>query len=268
MPSLRFLLLLLICVPAGKLFAQTPFVLGQTRTLHSTVLNEDRVLNIYLPTYYTDTIQYPVIYLLDGSADEDFIHISGIMQFMNLMQVVPDAIIVGIANVDRKRDFCFPTTIEQDKKDFPTTGGSAKFIEFLRTELQPYIKNNFPTNDTTTLIGQSLGGLVATEILFKQPAMFNNYIIVSPSIWWDNQSLFTLAESAMQQLPAGDMQIYVAVGKEHPTMVKDAKKLHRILKHSGKKNLDVHFEQLKNEDHATILHNAVYHAFEKMFGTK
>src|SRR4051812_3726016 len=60
-----------------------PFVLGVIDELQSRELGEKRVLNIYLPEGYgkDDTTKYSVIYLLDGSADEDFIHVSGIVQF-------------------------------------------------------------------------------------------------------------------------------------------------------------------------------------------
>lgn len=62
-----------------------PFVLRTVHTIQSNELSETRVLNIYLPEGYThdDNSRYPVIYLLDGSADEDFIHVSGIVQFFN-----------------------------------------------------------------------------------------------------------------------------------------------------------------------------------------
>lgn len=43
-----------------------------------------------------------------------------------MIDAMPKSIVVGIANVDRKRDFTFPTTIKKDKEDFPTTGGSEK----------------------------------------------------------------------------------------------------------------------------------------------
>ena len=158
-----------------------PFVLGEIREIPSAILLEKRTLNIYLPEGYqpNDTVKYPVIYLLDGSADEDFIHIVGLVQFMNFswVNVLPKSILIGIANVDRKRDFSFPTTVEQDKKDFPTTGGSEKFISFIEQELQPFIEKNYATNKFKTIIGQSFGGLLATEILFKKPTLFNNYSI-------------------------------------------------------------------------------------------
>lgn len=103
-------------------FSQTskPFVLGVIEEIQSKELSENRTLNIYLPEGYKqdDTTKYPVIYLLDGSADEDFIHVVGLVQFNNFPWInrVPKSIVVGIANVDRKRDFSFPTTIEEDKK--------------------------------------------------------------------------------------------------------------------------------------------------------
>src|SRR5215207_737805 len=60
-----------------------PFVLGVTTAVNSKVLGEKRILNIYLPEGYNpkDTVTYPVIYLLDGSADEDFIHVAGLVQY-------------------------------------------------------------------------------------------------------------------------------------------------------------------------------------------
>ena len=68
----------------------------------------------------------------------------------------------------------------------PNNGGSDKFITFIEKELQPYIERTYSTNDSKTIIGQSLDGLLATEILFKNPKLFNHYIIISPSLWWRN----------------------------------------------------------------------------------
>jgi hypothetical protein len=241
--------------------AQTskPFVLGVTTEIKSEILAENRTLNIYLPEGYNekDTVKYPVIYLLDGSADEDFIHISGLVQFCNFpwANILPKSIVVGIANVDRRRDFTFPTTIANDKKDFPTTGGSEKFIAFIQKELQPYVEKTYKTSKDRMIIGQSLGGLLATEILFKQPQLFNKYLIVSPSLWWDKESLLNVkpAFSANKNI-----SVFIAVGKEEEVMVRDAKKLAEFLQTTGVKSGYVYLPEL---DHATILHEAVYKGF-------
>ncbi len=149
-----------------------PFVLGVIDEIQSTLLGEKRILNIYLPEGYNknDTTNYPVTYLLDGSADEDFIHVAGLFQFNNFSWInrVPKSIVVGIATVDRRRDFTYPTTIEIDKKSFPTAGHSDNFIAFIKQELQPFIEKKYKANTAKTIIGQSLGGLVATAITSKR----------------------------------------------------------------------------------------------------
>lgn len=170
-----------------------PFVLAEIHELPSVELGENRTLNIYLPEGYKrdDSLRYPVIYLLDGSADEDFIHIVGLVQYCSSDWVdqLPKSIVVGIATTDRKRDFTFQTTVEADKKLYPTTGHSDRFISFLEKELQPYVERTFKTSSSKTIIGQSLGGLLATEVFLKNPTLFSRYIIISPALWWDNGSI-------------------------------------------------------------------------------
>lgn len=243
-----------------------PFVLGITDNIHSTVLSEKRLLNIYLPAnYQSDTAHFPVIYLLDGSANEDFVHITGIVQFFTMLGIIPDCIIVGIANVDRKRDFTFPTTVEKDKKDFPTTGGSAKFMGFLEKELIPYIRKNYRTKKST-LIGQSLGGLLATEILLKKQELFDDYIIVSPSLWWDHGSLLKAAPELLAKQSSANGRIYIAVGTEGKQMENDAAKLAQTLKEPGVQQRKVDFVNFPDETHTTILHNAIYKALMMLYG--
>ncbi|REA57411.1 alpha/beta hydrolase [Dyadobacter luteus] len=253
----------------------TPFVLGRIERIKSTVLSEDRVLNIYLPEGYNpkDTIRYPVVYLLDGSADEDFIHVTGIFQFNNFAWIdrVPKSIIVGIANVDRKRDFTFETTIESEKKKLPTSGHSEKFIRFLEQELQPFIEKKFKTKSSKTLIGQSLAALLATEVLLKKPALFDKYIIISPSMWWDNGSLFNLKPAALHK----KTDVYIAVGKEglapsaQPHVMEvDANLLFEKLQQIKSPLLQVHFDYLPGEDHATITHQAVFNALRALYPVK
>lgn len=251
---------------ANQLTTKKDFVLGEVVDLHSKILKENRKLNIYLPAGYgVDPLKkYPVIYLLDGSKDEDFIHIVGLAQFANFpwAQMLEPTIIVGIANVDRKRDFTYPSQNEKDNAQLPTSGGSAKFMDFIEKEVQTYVASNYSTNKNKTIIGQSLGGLLATEILYKRPHLFTNYIIVSPSLWWDDQSLLT--KTALAPLEQ-KKTVYLAVGKEGEEMETVAKQLHEKLKPLGEEQLSIYFDYLEDLDHANILHLAVYRAFERFF---
>jgi predicted alpha/beta superfamily hydrolase len=241
---------------------QTPFTIGVVDKIFSKELGESRTLNIYLPEGYSrdSSKKYPVIYLLDGSANEDFLHIVGLVQFLTMIEKMPKSIVVGIANIDRRRDFTFPTTIAADKKDFPTTGSSEKFISFLEKELEPFIDKNFKTDSSKTIIGQSLGGLLATEILLKKPYLFDDYIIVSPSIWWDNESLLNAAPALLKKQDNKKHKIYISTGEqEEKQMIDDAKKLSDLLT-STKNNSQIFYVPLANENHLTILHNSVYKA--------
>jgi predicted alpha/beta superfamily hydrolase len=250
-----------------------PFVLGTIEEIQSTVLNEKRTLNIYLPDGYAsdDTTKYPVIYLLDGSADEDFIHVAGTYQFNSFdwVQRAPKSIIVGIANVDRKRDFTFPTTIAADAKQFPTTGHSDRFILFIETELQPYITSKYKVSSSKTLIGESLGGLLAAEILLKKPNLFDKYIIISPSLWWDNGSLLKQTSDVLNENFKQPTEVYIGVGKEGRTpgeavriQEDDARALSEKIKASKSKDVSVFFDFLPEESHATIAQQALMNALK------
>jgi len=245
-----------------------PLSIGETVTFASEILKEQRALNIYLPHGYeaNSSKKYPVIYLLDGSIDEDFIHIAGVVQFgsFSWINMIPETIVVGIANVDRKRDYTYPSTDEDYIKEYPTSGNSSRFIQFLEKEVQPLIEATYNTTDEKTLIGQSLGGLLATEILFEQPDLFNNYIIVSPSLWYDYESL-------LQRTPVtytSQKKIFVAVGEEGKVMKRVAKELYDKLKNDKETNTEIYYKFLKEQDHGDALHLAVYHAFEKLFSEK
>ena len=254
---MKNLLIALLTLLANLVYGQSDsIVLASVKTIHSTKLNEDRILNIYLPDQFNKDSLYPVLYLLDGSANEDFIHIVGIVQFMVMSGEMEPTIVVGIANVNRRKDFTFPTTVEDDKKLIPVNGGSEKFIAFVKSELIPYVEANYKTTKKRTIIGQSLGGLVTSEILVKETNLFTDYVIVSPSLWWDKESLIRKFEDT--KLDLTDIKVFLCVGAEEPAvMVKDAKTLNKILSKQVKKQ-DYKLEILKDEDHASTLHQAAF----------
>jgi uncharacterized protein len=284
----------IMCFFTTTIFAQTnaskpaennkPFVLGNIDEIQSIQLAEKRIINVYLPEGYKqeDTVRYPVIYLLDGSAGEDFIHIVGLIQFNSLSWInrVPKSIVVGIANVKRQKDLTYPTTIEEDKKKYPAAGHSDKFIAFIEKELQPYIEKKYKTNTSKTIIGHSLGGLLATEILFSKPYMFNKYIILSPSIWWDDGSILKQDPGILRETFTQNIAIYIGVGKEGlvdisktpHVMEVDANLLAEKIKSTKSKSVSVYFDYLPQEIHETVIHQAVFNALRVLYpdatGTK
>jgi len=176
----------------------------------------------------------------------------------------PECIVVGIANVDRIRDFSFPTNNEEDQEKYPTSGGSEAFISFLATEVIPTIEKKYQVGAPSTLIGQSMGGQVATEILFKSPDLFDNYIIVSPSLWWDDKSLLDAKPEPLK----GNKKIYITVGKEDKIMVEAANELYQKVKEYKNEDSRVFYRYEGDFDHGNILHQAAYTALKKVFEEK
>lgn len=240
-----------------------PLQLGQQYSVHSQTLAEQRLLNVWLPASYSAQMdhRYPVLYLLDGGMDEDFLHIVGLVKFLNAYQLMPETIVVGIVNVDRKRDFTSPSENAQDQTELPQHGGSARFIEFVENELLPWAEQNFRLSGERTLLGQSLGGLLATQILLYKPQLFQNYLIVSPSLWWNDQKLFHAATNLLHEQSFAGRNIYFAVGNEHPAIVTPTRNLEQTIGQQNWPDLRSRFEFLGDENHATILHQAAYRGF-------
>lgn len=270
---------LFICT-AFIVSAQTtgPITFGHSDTIPSDIFAETQQINIYLPAEYNpdSAATYPVIYLLDGGLDEDFFHMAGLIQFSSFWWVnyLPPSIVVGIVSTDRKRDltycpastFTWPEWMHAYSEEiYRNSGQSAKFMQYIEKELIPYVEKTYQCSGKRTLIGQSLAGLFATEILLKKPSLFNDYIIMSPSLWWGNESLLKEAPKLLQSLPENPMQIYIAVGNEGKVMVREAKTLANLIKKAGLDSVQLFFEYLPKEDHGTILHQATGNAFELMY---
>lgn len=253
-----------------------PLAIGLTTQILSSSLHEQRTINIYLPADYNekDTTRYPVVYLIDGGMKEDFLHLSGLVQYDTQPWVnrMPRSIVVGIENTNRQRDFTFTVSnldflskVGFKKEDVPQYGGSANYIAFIGKELQPFVSQHFKTNNNRTLIGESLGGLLATEIYTRHRQLFNNYIIISPSLWWGNEVL--LKEIAASQADKQqNVKVYIGAPKkdEMPFMFEDAELLSKVIQRDGATS--VHFDYLPYETHATVIHMAAYNAFKWIAG--
>lgn len=237
-PEFRLLLIAVLFFASVKMHGQKPFSIGEIHTLSSTVLHEERTLNVYLPSDYNPAKIYTPIYVLDGSANEDFVHIAGLVQFFKMTYPFPDCIVIGIANKDRQHDFTSPTKLTNFIRPVSNPGGSEAFIRFMETEVQPFVKRTYKVNDTSMLIGQSLGGLVAVEMLLKKPGLFTHYFIVSPSLWWDGESLLKSASTLLSKQSGVQANVSLSVGAQEDTfMQRQVRDLAGVLIKPQRKNI-------------------------------
>jgi uncharacterized protein len=243
-------------------------VIGHSFLMNSAVLGEKRRITVYLPANYDKTPQrYPVLYLLDGGANEDFHHVTGIVQVSVANGLMDPIILIGIENTERRRDMTGPTENPEDKKIAPRVGGSAHFRQFLKDELVPRIEKDFRGNGERTLLGESLAGLFVVETFFEEPGLFHRYISVSPSLWWNHGFLLGKAAERLKTLPVQGKTLYLTVGGKDDN-TKETDTLAEALRSAQPSGLTWYYEPLPDEAHATMLHAGALKALRKFFVAK
>jgi predicted alpha/beta superfamily hydrolase len=173
----------------------SPIVIGQSQTIYSQILKEKREILISVPDRPWDSLfspsQYPVIYLLDGEAH--FNTVTAMVRQLNSFGVMPPAIVVGIVNTDRTRDLT-PTHMAvgfpfMDSNFVRNSGGGERFTAFLEQELIPHIDTTYATAPYRIFIGHSFGGLLVMNSFLHHNSLFNAYVSIDPSLWWDNEKM-------------------------------------------------------------------------------
>jgi len=191
--------------------------IGKKLKFYSEVLKEERLLFLYLPSGYDQLEEsFPVLYLLDG--DAHFHHTTGTVQFLAQNGRIPDMIIVAIQNTERTRDLTPPTQTDTEG-DYATSGGADNFLVFLKNELIPHIDQTYRTRPYRLLVGWSLGGLFAIHTLVKQPDVFNSYLAISPSLWWNDQALIQEMKTSLKNNPDLMGDLYMTMGNEGGKML-------------------------------------------------
>jgi uncharacterized protein len=184
------------------------------------VAGENYIIQVGLPiSYIPSKKSYPVLYVLDG--DKSFGMTKEIADWLMWSKEIKDIIVVGISygqGMDawwqkRARDFshCDDTIIF--KGWFKQTSGAENFLKFVKNELFPVISKNYKTNqDSTAIMGISLGGMLNTYVLFTQPDLFKEYIIIAPCLVWNNKSILKMEEEYFNNHKDLNKLVYMTYG--------------------------------------------------------
>src|SRR5688572_16412029 len=253
--------------------------IGERFTFQSKILKETRPYWVHLPESYHDKTyapkRYPVLYLLDGNAH--FHSASGVAHFMgasiNGNTQIPELIIVAIPNTQRTRDLT-PTrarkgTRGQEIPNLGSSGGAEAFLDFMRDELIPQIESQYRTAPYRILVGHSFGGLFAMNALFRRPPIFQGYISIDPSLWWDDQVLVRRAKAT------NDFQgsIYVTLANNNPPTedwdpevgAKAVRDFVEALKANSSDALRIASQYYDSEDHGSVPLLSLYHGLLFIF---
>ena len=189
-----------------------PVPIHDTLTVASRALGENRLVNVHTPSGYSAAsgIRFPVLYMPDGGVDEDFPHVVNTVDSLIALGAIRPVIVVGIPNTERRRDLTGPTRFAADSAIAPRVGGSAAFREFIRDELIPAVQARYRTTGERTTVGESLAGLFIVETFLTEPALFDHYIALDPSVWWNGNALVDSAGALLKGLDASARTLYLA----------------------------------------------------------
>lgn len=248
---------------------------GKKFILESKILNEKRTYWVKLPASYNnkkyDKQSYPVMYVLDGKSA--FFPLLGVVSFMSEKESVnfqiPEMIVVGVDTENRIKDLTpNPTTKMPDGQEAKTEsqklmmaggGGGESFFKFMTEELFLKIERDYRTIPYRLYVGHSLGGLTAAYTLLKHPGIFNSYLSIDGSLWWDNGKYVREAPFDLKKEKSKTIQrFYISVvdstqaGAGNRFHVRCIHQLAKALKHDAPANVEAKLDVIKDTDHSSI----------------
>ena len=247
--------------------SENPVILGVSVVLDAPSLGDQREVNIWAPLFL-DQLEapIPVVYLIDGGQEQDFVHMAGLAQLGALSWQYEPFILVGVQTRTRLFDLTRPATDPRYQAGFPEQGGSEAFLAFLTEEVIPYVEAHYPVSSRRALIGESLAGLFVTDTFLNAPDSFTDYIAVSPSLWWDDQAAGKAASELLSRHDDAERRLYLTMADEGGTMQAGLDRLLGALREDAPDGLDwTYVDRSTTESHATIFHPAALDAFRTLF---
>jgi predicted alpha/beta superfamily hydrolase len=253
----------LTIVPAQE--KDSVLTIAVIKTIHSAILGEDRKIFIQAPARMTEGEKYPVLYLLDAEVQMEMV--AGQVRYLSdVYRIVPNMIVVGIANTDRVPDLT-PTHSSVGVDGKPDTsanafgknsGGGEKFLSFIKEELMPLIEKNYPAGPYRILSGHSLGALMAMHCLVNHADYFNAYIAISPSLQWDSNKLLQQATEKLIDQPLQKRVLFFSSGSEDSAFRENQLKLLAVLQKRKTPGLVYKYNAYPEEVHAAVPVKAFY----------
>lgn len=237
----------------------------QSFTINSTVLSEERVINVYSPPAYASSPDsaFPVLYMLDGGMEEDFPHVANTIDSLIALGVIRPVLVVGVENTERRRDTTGPTTVADDSTIAPRVGGSANFRHFIKEEFIPEVRRRYRTTDESSIVGESLAGLFVVETFLLDPAMFQRYIALSPSLWWNGGALVKGARQRLSTVRGLARSLYLTSADE-TDIVRTTSAFAAILAKSAPGDLNWTYAPRPDLTHGTIFRALGPEVFAKL----
>lgn len=257
------------------------FTMPRTKVeiLQDPVTKRSYEIHIQLPISYTPDKKYPVVYMTDSPYT--FPITVGAVRYPANAKKMEDVMYVGISwqtdttpGYSRQRDYT-PTLVTKGYRD--PTGEADKHLRFIRESIISYIEGRYSVDPgNRTYVGNSYGGLFGAYILLTHPEMFANYILGSPSLWWDKQYIFTLEAQTKALSASVAANVFISVGMEEYAnsestkndLLGDARQFHDKLKLRQLPNMKLELRVIESANHETAFPTTAIQGLWWLFNKK
>ncbi len=245
-------------IDENKYYAKT-----ETIFLDSKVFDTIRELQVYLPQeYFTKPNQsFKVLYLFDSQNQRIFNYVRGNIEFLSMNEIEP-LIIVGVVTYDRWNEFLTPNNHKETLETYqPPMGSADLLIEHIQNEIEPYLKNNYRTEDYRLAIGHSLGATFVTYATMKTENLFDYSILISPNYFYDQEQFVDRFKEFSESKLKKTKKFYFSNGYGDDYEKKFSGPLLNvieILKYSNNPNIKWDFEKLNIDNHGLTWLEGVY----------
>lgn len=251
----------------------------QVRRFHSDAVGQDYLLYVSLPRGHAQSAEpHPLVVTLD--AEYAFGLVRNVVEHFVDRNGLPPLVLVSVAYPGASEDL--DTYRRTRTRDYTPThtpkggyspqiqqlsGGGPVFRSFLETELLPFLQRTYRTDPADqTLVGHSFGGLFGAYVLLTRPALFRRHILVSPSLWYDQRTLFALEEQRAAPLHGPPLDVFLAVGAdENARMVDDMQQFAERLRTRAWPGLKVTATVFSDENHDSIFPAAATRGLRTVF---
>ena len=255
------LLLILFFISSVTLYSQETDSIRNNNIydkIYSDKLSAEREITIQLPRDYNldQEKRYPVFIVFDG--DYLFEIVSGNVDYMSFWGDIPEAIVVGINQIDSR----YNDTSVVDNINFTPISSTANFFEFVSQELIPYINKNYRTTNFRVAVGHERTANFINFFLIKKFPIMNGYIAISPKY------TKKMKEYLAQYLISSSQNIYYYLStsnEDFQSISEDVLDFNQRLDSLNNENIHYKFQNLAIPSHYTLPAYTIPYSIEDMF---
>ncbi|WP_298895054.1 alpha/beta hydrolase-fold protein [uncultured Psychroserpens sp.] len=221
---------------------------GETITLKSEILKENREIQIFLPDSYQETDNtYPVLYVLDGQ--RYFLHAVSLHKTFVGFRQTPEFIIVGI-------------TKKQSERNRNFSSNAKTFLNAIEQDIIQYVDTNYRTSEDRLLFGWAYAGGFTIEALINKPNLFNAYIAASP---FPASEKINAVDSLISHNTNFDKLLYFTSDINEGVVRDGTIALNELLINKAPESMRWNFREFIGEEHISTPFSTLYHGMITYF---